>query len=114
MRLLSRYLVISWFATFSSPLIADDFLLLIDRNVAFKRINQFDATVKVRNGECIAGQPFRISQKEFLIITKKEYARRIQNRLQSQGANAFVITNYEPGFHIKSVDVTPLRCGESR
>jgi hypothetical protein len=103
-----------WLAAFSAPSQADDFLFLIDSNVTFQRINQFDATTKIRNGECIGGQPFRITQSEFLIITKKGYARRIQKRLQDQGANAFVITNVEPGFHIKSVDVTPLRCSVLR
>lgn len=110
MHIIYRAFLVALCATFSAPIQADDFISLVEENLPYQEVDEVYGSAQVREGRCLEGTPFSISQKRTRSSNKMDVARQIHERLRSLGANAFVITSLTEDTHVRRIDVTPLTC----
>lgn len=110
MHIFYRAFLVALCATFSAPVLADDFVSTVEQNFPYQEVDESYGVANIRAGRCREGTPFSISQKRFETTTNMDVANRIHEKLRDLGANAFVITDIKEDTLVRSVRVTPFTC----
>lgn len=97
-------------ATFSAPILADDFVSVVEQNFPYQEVDESYGVASVQAGKCREGTPFVVSQSGYKPGTKFDVAKHIHKTLRSLGANAFAITDLDEDTYVRSITVTPLTC----
>lgn len=110
MRIFSSVIFVVLVAAFSSPVLADDFVSTVEENFPYHEVDQSIGVASIREGRCVQGMPFSISERQSRSGKNIDVASRIHEKLRALGANAFVITQMKEDTRVRSVTVTPYTC----
>lgn len=97
-------------AAFSTPIQADDFVSVVERNFPYAEVEHSYGSAKIEEGRCQEGTPFAITQEDSETGTKMDLAEQVHARLRSLGANAFIINDLIEDADGRRIMVTPLTC----
>ena len=110
MHILFRTVFVVLCASFSAPVIADDFVDTVEQNFPYREVDESYGVANIQAGRCQEGKPFLVSQDSSRASTNLDVANRIHEKLRTLGANAFVIIDIKEGTRVTSITVTPYTC----